>query len=452
MELLALGIFSVVLVWLGWLFGDVTTSDAYSTANRASKTIFVAFGAFTIVGASTFIGVTQFTYIVGFYAIALGVGATVGAIALALNSRSAYEVSRSKNLDTLPDSVAAYYGIVPGSIVTIFSVIGLFALLTIQISAGGIMISAISELTIEMSIFLMGMVVALYVYLGGLKAIFITDLVQGVAMFVLIGGALVVMYATGFQKPTLDVAFPAIFEPNSWGVQGFIAVLFVVGFLSISGGADVWLRLFSAESPRSARNGLLVSSVMFFLFLFILTLFGLGVVVALPEAAPGSAFLQFVQTELPDWIMPVIVVGIFAGAISTADAETHVISTMITSEVERWRGKDNVSDGQSLMIARGIAVFALVASAFFAYDAGESLGSLYNAFLNILMITGVAAWAVLLKRGRPATMTIGLLASMGVFVYLLVADRMFVGAWSLLVPAPLAAVIFWEPLKVKSGQ
>lgn len=82
MNTFVLIVFALVLMLLGWAFGDTSSSEAFTMADRKARAILVAFGAFTVVGSSTFIGVTQFTYTVGAYAGSLGLGAGLGAFAL----------------------------------------------------------------------------------------------------------------------------------------------------------------------------------------------------------------------------------------------------------------------------------------------------------------------------------------------------------------------------------
>ena len=447
MEAFSLILFSVILIIIGWMFGDSTSERNFTNANRVAKAILIAFGTFTVVGASTFIGVTQFTYIVGAYAIVLGLGAAVGAVALGNCSDRVYSNGIENDFDTLPDAVAYGYGKFSGTLVTLISILGLFALLVIQISVGGIILSSLMGAPLIAAIILMASVVGLYVYFGGLKGIFITDLIQGIAMFALFGAIIALMIYNGVPMPDGQAMFPEIFNENWEMSLGFIIVLFVSGFLSISGGADIWLRLYSANNQTSAKRGFYISGFMFLFFMACLTVFGMGVLAALPDAPPGEAFMLYIQTSLPAWIMPVVVIGIFAASISTADVETHVIGTMVNAELKRRNIIKATDEPQKLRIARYLTIGTLAVAALAAVWAGGALGQIYSMFLNILMISGVAAWAVLLKRGRGLLMVLGILASSAIFIWLVWTDRMFIGMWSLLVPLPLALLTLPFPMR-----
>ena len=334
MNTLVLILFALVLIVLGWAFGDASSSEAFTMADRRARAILVAFGAFTVVGASTFIGVTQFTYIVGAYAGSLGVGAGIGAFSLGYFGGHIHEESNKYKFNTLPDAVAYHYGRLSGSLTTLVSIFTLGSLLVIQVSVASIIIADITSINTYLTSLVLVTIVSFYVYTGGLRAIFITDILQGIGMFILIGGSIIAIYFAELETPNTRLIGEALVEVSQPQVY-FIVVLFFTGFLSITGGADVWLRYFSGNSSDSAGRGLYLSASFFIVFLCILTFFGLHVVAQIPDAPPGDAFVQYITKVLPEWLLPFVVMGILSASLSTADAEAHVISTMLVTERAR---------------------------------------------------------------------------------------------------------------------
>lgn len=442
MNIAVLIIFAIVLIILGWIFGDSSTPEAFAMADRKARAIFVAFGAFTVVGASTFIGVTQFTYYLGGYAAVLGIGAGIGAYLLGKYGSEVYKESYKLKLNTLPDSIAHRYGIYSGSLATIISVLTLGALLIIQISVAGIIIANLTNIALWITSLMLVIVVAVYIYTGGLKAIFITDILQGIGMFILIGGSLIAIYFVGLKTPDISIIAESPLELNNQNIN-LLVVLFFTGFLSITGGADVWLRFFSADSAESAKKGLHIGALLFITFLIILTYFGLHVVAQLPDADPADAFVIYITTILPNWLMPFIVMGILSASLSTADAEAHVISSMLVTEKARWNHRikktkpSNFDKTKDLSFARWASVIILLIAYIFSIDPDISLGNVFNAFLTIIMIMGASAWMLILGRGNNKSMFWGLLTGLSIFCILFFKNILFEALWSLLIPLPV---------------
>ena len=432
MELIAiisLIVFALILIYLSWRFGDVSSENAYSMANGKAKHIFIAFGAFTVIGASTFVGVVQFTYLAGAYVLALGLGAGLGAWLLSNKGEKIYALAKKEEYHSLPDAIAERYGMYAGTLSTIISVVTLGALLIIQIAVGGLIISFLTGISAELGALILTLVVGIYVFTGGLKAVFVTDLLQGVGMFLLFIGSLIAMYILGGATPTELVVNTTPVE-LSFGLISLIIIFFFTGFLSITGGADIWLRYFSGKSFEESRKGLRFAGIMFIAFILLLVFFGLHVVMQLPDAVPGEAFVRYITEVLPQWIIPLAVIGIFAGALSTADAETHVISSMLSKERSRWKNRTL----PSLNFQRYSVIVILLLAYLITIFSGFNPGDMFTAFLNIIMATGAAAWMLIFNKGNKNGMAVGLTLSLIIFIILTTSGLLFQGLWGLLIP------------------
>lgn len=212
----------------------------------------------------------------------------------------------------------------------------------IQVSVASIIIAKITSINTHLTSLSLVLIVSFYVYTGGLRAIFITDILQGIGMFILIGGSIIEIYFMGLESPDANLVGEALVDVDTSQIY-LIIVSFFTGFLSITGGADVWLRYFSGTSSDEARHGLYLSATFFIVFLGILTYFGLHVVAQLPDASPSDAFVQYITGILPEWLLPFVVMGILSASLSTADAEAHVISTMLVTERARWSNRQSLS-------------------------------------------------------------------------------------------------------------
>lgn len=412
-------------------------------ADGKAKYIFIAFGVFTVIGASTFVGVVQFTYFAGVYALALGLGAALGAWMLSTKGKKIYALAKKRGYHSLPDAIAKRYGLYAGTLATIISVVTLGALLIIQLAVGGLIISFLTGISAELGALILTIVVGIYVFVGGLKAVFITDLLQGIGMFLLFVGSLIAIYLIGGATPTELIVGTTPVELNL-NLISLIIILFFTGFLSITGGADIWLRYFSGKSFEESRKGLRFAGIMFIVFIFLLVFFGLHVVFQLPDAVPGDAFVQYITEVLPSSLIPLAVLGIFAGALSTADVETYVIGSMLSKERSRWRNRKSLS-----LNFQRYSVMAILALAYLiTISSGFNPGDIFTAFLNIIMATGAAAWMLIFNKGSKLGMTVGLALSLIIFIVLTVSGFLFQGLWSLLIPLSVViACLFTKTIK-----
>ena len=261
---IAIVVFAGLLVYLGYIHGDKKDAESYNMAGRAAPPLMVAFGAFTVVGAGEFVGMTSFAYDIGIYVFVLTLGFALGAIILALFGRRAHENSRIHKFYSLPDSVAFNFGRFPALLVTLVSIAALGALLLIQISLGGYVLSVFLGIDILYTIAGITAVVILYVWLGGMRAILFTDVVQGLAMLLfLIAIAGAVLFGTGvsgdefwsstvvdlFSGGDASLCYFAVTTFFQWAPCNWLEAL------------DVWQRLFVARDFSSARHGLLTTSV-----------------------------------------------------------------------------------------------------------------------------------------------------------------------------------------------
>lgn len=343
--------FAAVLVLLGWVYGDVSDAEQFNMGGRKVGWIRLTFGVFTVVGAGELVGVTAFTKSVGLFSFTLFIGIAIGALILAFGTRAAHKLAGEKKFQSLPDFVAYRYGRISSLLTALVNVSALGALLLIQFAIGGVALAHLLSINPVYTILLLAGVVAAYVWLGGLKAILITDVVQGTAMFLFLGFLfLVTIVIVGPQRgPNVGLTVPSLGqvlgEPAAWQ---FVLVLFVAGVTAVSGGADLWLRVFIGDQgnwEHSVRRGFLFSALFFLVFGLGLSFVSVEIWSQLPAATDENlAFEIYLLEHVPITLFALGVVGLFAAVISTADAELHVLSVVISSELNRWRKNPKIED------------------------------------------------------------------------------------------------------------
>ncbi len=235
----------------------------------------------------------------------------------------------------------------------------------------------------SIAIILMAIITLVYTYLGGVRAVIWTDVIQ---MFIYIGGGvLALIVLNSFSTFSFSDSITKLTSSGKleflnfyWGADffskpyTFIASVLGGIFLSMaSHGTDQLIvqRLLTTESLQKARRALITSGfivfVQFALFLFIgsmLYIFFNGEVMKSVEVFP-----KFIIHYMPSGISGFIIAGLLAAAMSTLSGSISALSSTLVGDIYKpYWGKDK-SDSQLLGVSRVVALLwagVLVLSAF----------------------------------------------------------------------------------------
>jgi SSS family solute:Na+ symporter len=185
------------------------------------------------------------------------------------------------------------------------------------------------------------LLVTLWALWGGFRAVVFSDLVQFV--FMLLAVFLVVVFAWAeFGSPAaLMEKLPA--SHFDWTGGESVATLFVWGFIALSTLVDpnFYQRVLAADSEKTARRGIIISTVIWFFFDCCTTLGALYARAALPAANPEDAYLQFAIQLVPSGVRGLILAGVLAVILSTLDAYLFNAATCVSYDFfqlkERFR-------------------------------------------------------------------------------------------------------------------
>ncbi len=299
--------------------------------------------------------------------------------------------------------------------------------------------------SVEEAIVLVGVVTIVYTYLGGMKAVIWTDLIQflikitgavlaGVFVLHLLPGGWGQFVAAGEAAgkfKVLELGFDPAVAYNLWaGVLGGAV------FSMASHGADQLMvqRYLCAKSLSQARLALVLSGftvlVQFVLFL------GVGVgMYALHQAglfdqATGAkndeVFARFIVTKLPTGVVGVLVAAVLAAAMSTLSSSLNSSANALVTDFYRPLRPDHPERWYVLLSRVLTAVWGLAQMA--VADAAYRIGGNQSVVNQVLAVAGATFGLVLglfvlgsLRRpvGTPAAlagMAAGAVAVVGVWL------------------------------------
>ncbi len=410
--------------------------------------------AFAFLGSGGFF----YTHGIGFWAAGAWT-VLVGAITYVLGSRI-WALGKVFGYITPADMLADFYESDAVRIVTaVVSV--LFTILYIQVQAQGLgyilSVASGDRISFELGTLILLAVAAGYLIAGGLRAVYWTDVVQGVWMYLavwigalvlafeLFGGPLELWRRVAAERPDL-LTLPGpqgFFTPGMW-----FGMVIVLSF-GIVFQPQILMRYYTAASARTIK-WLGATTPIYLMSLYIpAALVGLGGALAMPDlAVPDTVFPEMLFAYAPAWLTGLILAGATAAAMSTLDSILHSNMTVLTRDVYQRYIRPGRTPGHYILAGR-LFVVGLLAIGYLL-----SVGTFQ--FLVILVTLSGAGALQLMPAflgvcfpGRHLTTRDGVLAGIGaglVALYLTLVVHphplgLHGGVWGLLVNFVVTAVV-----------
>ncbi len=339
------------------------SSDDYFTAGRSINTFVGAFAIFAAVASSSsLLGAVGGGVVNGlayFFTYAFGVIAILPFMMFLVSGQL-----RRAGVKTVPDFFKQRFGSSVQIIAAIFVVIAMTFYMVPQITASGLIGTYVLGIDYTVAVIVLGLGFTIYAALGGMWAITYTDLFQGAIM--LIGVVILALFVLGDfgsvsallgEALAVDPTFGDINLPWMSYFGLFIAFLWF-GIISPS----VVMRNFASRGVKTARRTAMWGTVLYLtLFLggFIVTLAGaqLGIIDTLDNT--DMIFISVVEQYLPPILGGIMLAGLLAAIMSSADAMLLAISAGIAHDI--YKGHINKQASERFVTGLGLVVMFIAA-------------------------------------------------------------------------------------------
>ncbi len=321
-----------------------TTAD-YLLAGRTVGPWLVALSALST-GQSGFLFTAQvgYAYTQGISSIWLAIGWAIGDyLSWLLVFKQLRETSEASDSETVPAFLAQKqkgHRLISGvsALITIFF-LGAYA--AAQLLAGSKALSSIFGWNYAWGVIIGAVIVVAYCFSGGIRASIWTDAVQTIVM---IGALLVLLVVTinataGFgnlftELGNADSSLVALFPPDlGWGFMPFFIGWVVAGFGGV-GQPHIVVRAMAINSADNMGKARDIRTICGLITAFSAILIGLAGRVLLPQIDdPELALLSLSSDLLPGILVGVMLAGLFAATISTADSQILSCSAALTQDL-----------------------------------------------------------------------------------------------------------------------
>ncbi|WP_018158142.1 sodium:solute symporter family protein [Demetria terragena] len=444
-------LYAVLMLVIGWLAGRKhveRTNQSYYLAGNGLGLVTLFFTLYaTQYSGNTIIGYAPNAYRMGFawWQSVPFMMAVIGAYLI--YAPRLYVVARKEQFVTPADWLRHRFHSNAVVLVAVGLMLwGLANYLLEQFVAMGHAISGLTGNTVpyEVGVLVFVIVMLIYSWSGGMRAVAVTDAVQGVMLLLGIAAMLVgVLYLTGSNLSDvtshLQETDPAkIGAPDLETSLNWFSLVVVVGF-----GAAMYphaiQRIYAAKSERTLKRSLAAMSWMPLVttgVIFVVGILGLQLVPGLSEKK-SEQLVGILANRVADIntfffvLMVLFFGGIVAAIVSTADSALLSLSSVISRDVYgRFINPDSPESRQVLVgkVVGVIAVFALLMLAW------NPPGTLYSIFVLKMELISQIAPAFMLglywRRLSAWPVVVGMIAGAGLSGWMTIASVDGVGGLS----------------------
>lgn len=423
-------------------------SEYYVGSRSMSGFVLAMTTAATYVGASSFIGGPGAAYKYGLGWVLLAM-IQVPAVLLALGAlgKKFALLARKYNAVTINDMLLARYQNRFVVWIACFALLlSFFAMMTVQFIGAGRLLETTLGISYQTAILVFAVTVGLYTFIGGFRAVVLTDTIQGLVMVVgtllLLGG---VIYATGGIENamnSLEAINPQLTTP--YGITErpldftFMTSFWVLVCFGLIGLPHLAVRSMAYKNSQALHKALVIGTIVVAILMFGMHLAGVLGRAVIPDLTVADKVIPTLMMQ----VLPPVVAGIFLAAPMAAimsSIDSMLIqssSTLIKDLYLAVKPQALENEGKIKMFSTLTTLVFTILLIFASINPPDML-----IWLNLLSLGGLEAtflWVIVLGLYWEKANATGAICSMltGLISYVLIASfKISIFGFHAIVPA-----------------
>ena len=351
----------MILIGLWSSYRQKNVEDYFVAGRRLGTFSIACLWLASWVGGASIVGGSAKAYELGITAIWY-----VGALAIGCLLFGLFFAARIKSLGdrhhhlTYPDFMEVRYDSRTRIVATVTTSAAYLAYAAGQLAAAGSILHVLLGWELFPALLLASGIIIVYTTIGGFLAVTYTDWVQFILLIVgivLIGMPIAISQAGSYGDLVAKLP-PTYFHLGAWGWPTILALVVSI-VLSFFTAMDSYTRCFAARSTDVARRGALIAVIFMLPIAVAATWIGLASAALLPGVESSNDILTtFVLQTFPTGLKGLVLVGILAAIMSTADICILTASANITRDVYQRYINPDVAPRK--MLVAGNAASAVV--------------------------------------------------------------------------------------------
>ncbi len=388
--------------FIGYKQSETQTPEDYFLANRGlgALVMFFTFIA-TNFSAFFFLGFAGAGYRIGYaYYAMMGFGTAFAALSFYLVGYQVWKLGKQNGYVTPAELMGDLTG--SKTVKLLFLIVMVFFSLpymAIQPIGGGIIVESLTDGAVSRftGAVVLTIFTVIYVFIGGMRTVAITDMIQGILMFVLMFLAVMVIgNALGGITTANQQAFalkPELFSrggggnyftPQKWFSLMSLWILCVPMF------PQMFMRFYVAKDlPSFKTSTILYALVPLVLFICPVMIGVLGHLSfpGLEGKAADDILPMMMNLHAPAWLAAVIMTGALAAFMSTLDSQLLAISTILTRDFYLSFINPETNFKKQVIIGRVLVVLLAIVALAIAYQPPATIYDIAkNAFTGLAVL------------------------------------------------------------------
>ncbi len=268
-------------------------------------------------------------------------------------------------------------------------------------SAGGKVFGDLfPKLGVDRAMIIFAVIILIYTFLGGYKAVCWTDFFQGILMLIALVTVPIVIVAT----QNLDTSALGTITTSA-GEFSFTTNLFSASWQEIAEGLGwglgyfgmphILVRFMGIEKPSMVKKSAVVAIIWVVITLLaaiMIAYYGRMVIGAelLEKGAQELVFVTLARRLFPGFIAGILLAAIIAASMSTADSQLLVASSSFTSDIYKPLIRKQASDKETLWVGRIVVIVVAIVAYFIASSKGAGAQAVMDMVSNAWALFGGA--------------------------------------------------------------
>lgn len=264
----------------------------------------------------------------------------------------------------------------------------------VQIVALGTVLKALLGWDLNTAIIIGGLITMAYTLMGGMIAITITDVIQ----FILMTAGICILIPTGISQAggwdaLVTQVPPEFFTMTNVSGQRMLSY-FLLLFLGIMIGQEIWQRVFTARTEDIAKKGAIAAGLYSIFWGLAMGICGILAYVLVPNLSSNAEALpQLVLEVLPVGLSGLVLAALMSALMSTVDSTILGAATLVTNDILRPTLKfDDEAEMRVSRYATAVISIIVIILGVWVGDVWTALDTAYAYLSGCIFVPVMAAF------------------------------------------------------------
>jgi len=320
---LAIIIYLIILGFITWISARRKDPKEflYASHNISWKQLSLSLFASLFSSYNVVVSIT-FSFLFGPYILIPYLGALAGFLIVYFLAKRYKNYIFSPEFNNLVDFIKNKFDLKVSNLFNLSLIFILFLFITLQLFINTTLFSQLLGWSKYFSALFVGLIVFLYITLGGLKAEILTDVFQGILMFVIVMLVFMIDTSKITSQSVIDILTNQTIFYSALSIALAQCLLLIVQ-------PELWQRVAASRSLKDLKIGMIISWILLMIIWVPMTLIGLAARCSGLVENPSTIFYDILETTAPGWFFPFLIVSLFAAFMSTLDSSLFAISSQL---------------------------------------------------------------------------------------------------------------------------